>query len=122
MVVELIALATMVTVAVVVGGFIAMAIIVMASALIALRFETPAEQFAMFWTSCFIMTGLVCTAGAVLFLMMKEPGMAVLLAGCAGFAFYNAWKAWNGRPPRRKVQRVLGVVRDIGGRLGIIPT
>lgn len=52
--------------------------------------------------------------------LSDKPWLSVMWAAAAGFFAWSAWRNWRKRK-RRKPSRVLGVVRNLGHRLAVVP-
>lgn len=61
---------------------------------------------------------VIFTIGILAF--TEQQWLSVFSAGCAGYYAWCAWRTWR-RRRKGKPSRVLGVVRDLGHRLTVVP-
>ncbi len=107
---------------VLVFGIIFLTSVLTAFALQSHRDWTDTEAAAMAWVFVFAISAVGLAGVAVWSLIQGSGPAAFIAAGGCGYSAYTAWDIYRKRGKRkRKPARAIGVVRDLGGRLGIVP-
>lgn len=82
------------------------------------RFGFGSDELSLANEAAGAVVNVIYAVGTLLY--GEKPGLSVMFAALAGFWAWCAWKTWR-RRRKGKPSRVLGLVKNLGHRLTVVP-